>query len=105
MRGRVHRDQESEPKRPGCAGERGAGRGAQAAPGQRGEPRVALLPRSTNQLCGQVTIDEGLYLCNLICMFIVLHAFDASGFGSAAKYVFATEIAGLFENNAFVGMT
>ena len=56
-------------------------------------------------MCGQVTIDEGLYLCNLICMFILLYAFDASGFGSAAKYVFATEIAGLFANNAFVGMT
>ena len=63
------------------------------------------MPRCTGESCGQGTIDEGLYLCNLICVFIVLHAFDAGGFGSAAKYVFATEIAGLFAANAFVGMT
>ena len=48
--------------------------------------------------------DMGLYAANLLCLFILLHAFDATGFGSAAKYVFASEISGLFENNQLLGV-
>jgi hypothetical protein len=48
--------------------------------------------------------DMGLYAANLLCLFILLHAFDTTGFGSAAKYGFASQISGLLAGSPLLGV-
>lgn len=50
------------------------------------------------------TIDLPLYMTHLLCVFLMLHAFDAGGLGSAAKYVFASQIAQAFNTDQIVGI-
>jgi len=48
--------------------------------------------------------DPPLYLAHLLCLFLLLHAFDASDFGATAKYVFASSIADALAGDPFVGV-
>ena len=50
------------------------------------------------------TIDLPLYMTHLLCLFLMLHAFDAGGLGSAAKYIFASQIAQAFQADQIVGI-
>ena len=46
-----------------------------------------------------------IYATHLLCLFLMLHAFDASGLDSAAKYVFASQVAQAFSGDLFLGAT
>lgn len=48
--------------------------------------------------------DAGLALAHLLCLFLLLHAFDADAVGATAKYVFASQVAGALSGDAAVGL-
>jgi hypothetical protein len=48
--------------------------------------------------------DPPLYLAHLLCLFLLLHAFDASDVSATAKYVFASQIADALAGDPFVGI-
>ena len=52
------------------------------------------------------TADRELvvHATHLLCMFLLLHAFDANGLDSTAKYVFASQVAQAFAGDQFLGM-
>lgn len=54
-------------------------------------------------LTAAVAKDTPVYMAHLLCLFLLLHAFDADGLGSQAKYVFASQIAQAFAPDPFVG--
>lgn len=47
--------------------------------------------------------DLAAHAAHLLCAFLLLHAFDAGGLGSAAKYVFASQVAKAFASDQFLG--
>lgn len=49
-------------------------------------------------------IDLPLYMAHLLCIFLMLNAFEASWLGSTAKYVFASQIARAFARDPLLGM-
>lgn len=48
--------------------------------------------------------DTPVYLAHLLSLFLLLHAFDADGLGSQAKYLFATQIVQALSADPFVGL-
>ena len=50
------------------------------------------------------TKDSPLYLAHLLCMFLLLHAFNEQEVGATAKYIFASQIALVLDGDPFVGV-